>query len=335
MIVMSCSIQDGQQSDKQEIRGLFSRIATVSSLDRSHYQLLVALDRRGTITAAAGDLFITQSAASQRLREAERRLGFPLITRHGRTVALTPAAQRLVQAAHVSERALGAAEADARWLGSSREPALQLAVDVHDVCWWLPSVLARLNHDPRAATIELVRSLAGDGLTMVLDSRADAVITPGASAVAPRARPLFDDPLVAVVANTHPLAHRATLTPEDFVDADYATYSTTPQAGFEHATFFAPRRVWPKRILRLESISALLDVVAAGRWTSVLPRWTVPAGRSIVTIPLEPSPPPISWSLVTRNLDDHPPLDAAASHLTTMLRNLTQNPVDLRVTCRS
>jgi LysR family transcriptional regulator for metE and metH len=296
-------------------------------LDRSHYQLLLTLDRRGTITAAASDLFITQSAASQRLREAERRLGFPLITRQGRTVALTPAAQRLVQAAHVSERALDAAEADARWLGSSREPALQLAVDVHDVCWWLPSVLAELDQDSGAATIELVRSLAGDGLTMVLDGRADAVITPDASAVAPRAHPLFDDPLVAVVANTHPLAQRASLTAEDFVDADYATYSTTPQAGFEHATFFAPRRVWPKRILRLESISALLDVVAAGLWTSVLPRWTVPAGRSIVTIPLDPSPPPIPWSLVTRNLDDHPLLGEAASHLTTMLRNLTRDPV--------
>jgi LysR family transcriptional regulator for metE and metH len=162
---------------------------------------------------------------------------------------------------------------------------------------------------------------------MVLDGRADAVITPGAVAVAPRAHPLFDDPLVAVVANTHPLAQRAALTPEDFVDADYATYSTTPQAGFEHATFFAPRRVWPKRILRLESISALLEVVAAGLWTSVLPRWTVPAGRGIVTIRLEPSAPPISWSLVTRNLDDHPPLGEAAHHLTRGLCNLMQDPV--------
>jgi LysR family transcriptional regulator, regulator for metE and metH len=301
----------------------------VSSLDRSHYQLLLTLERRGTITAAASDLFITQSAASQRLREAERRLGFPLIVRHGRTVALTPAAQRLVQAAHVSERALDAAEADARWLGSSREPALQLAVDVLDVSWWLPSVLAGLERIAGAATIELVRSLAGDGLTMVLDGRADAIITPGAIPVAPRARPLFYDPLVAVVANTHPLAQRAALTPEDFVDADYAASSTTPQEGFEHETFFAPRRVWPKRILRLESISALLDVVAAGRWTSVLPRWTVPAGRSIVTIPLDPSPPPISWSLVTRDLDDQPLLDEAASHLTTMLRDLTQERTSL------
>jgi LysR family transcriptional regulator for metE and metH len=298
----------------------------VSSLDRAHYQLLVALDRRGTISAAATDLFITQSAASQRLREAERRLGFPLTIRNGRTVALTQAAQRLVQAAYASERALDAAEADARWLGSSREPALQLAVDVHDACWWLPSVLAELNEDPHAAGIELVRSVAGDGLTMVLEGRADAVISPNVSAVAPRSHHLFGDQLVAVVSTTHPLAQRASLTADDFVDADYVTYGTTPQAGFENATFFAPRRVWPKRILRIESISTLIDVVAAGWWTTVLPRWTVPAGPSIVTIPLDPPPPPISWSLVTRDLDDNPLLGGAASHLATMLRKLTHEP---------
>jgi DNA-binding transcriptional LysR family regulator len=320
---MNCSISANKQSDKQEFKAICSSFTTVSSLDRAHYQLLLALDRRGTISAAATDLFITQSAASQRLREAERRLGFPLTIRDGRTVALTPAAQRLVQAAHASERALDAAEADARWLGTSRVPALQLAVDVHDACWWLPSVLAELDDAPHAASIELVRSLAGDGLTMVLEGRADAVIAANASAVAPRSHPLFDDQLVAVVSTTHPLAQRAALTPDDFVDADYVTYSTTPQAGFEHATFFAPRRVWPKRILRIESISTLLDVVAVGLWTSVLPRWTVPTGRSIVTIPLDPPPPPISWSLVTRNLDDNPLLGAAATHLTTMLRNLT------------
>ena len=295
---------------------------TVSSLDRAHYQLLLALDRRGTISAAATELFITQSAASQRLREAERRLGFPLTMRVGRTVALTPAAQRLVQAAHASERALDGAEADARWIGSARVPALQLAVDVLDVCLWLPSVLAELDQDPHAASIELVRSVAGDGLTMVLEGRADAVIAPNVSAVAPRFHPLFDDQLVGVVSSSHPLAQRATLTPHDFVDADYVTYSTTPQAGFEHATFFAPRRVWPRRILRIESISVLLDVVATGVWTSVLPLWTVPASRRIVTIPLDPPPPPISWSLVTRNLDDDPLLGEAASHLTTTLRKL-------------
>jgi LysR family transcriptional regulator for metE and metH len=294
----------------------------VLSLDRSHYQLLLALEHGRTISAAAAELYITQSAASQRLREAERRLGFPLTVREGRTVALTPAAQRLVHAAHASERALAAGEADARWIGSSRGPALQLAVDVHDACWWLPRVLAELTRVSHAAGIELVRCRAGEGLSMVLDGSADAIITPATSAVAPSLHALFDDPLVAVAATSHPFAVRSALTPDDFADADYVTYGTTPQPGFEHATFFAPRRVWPRRILRIESTSVLLDIVEAGVWTSVVPRWCVPPDRGVVMIPLDPGPPLISWSLATRDLRDNPVVTEAAQHFATALREL-------------
>lgn len=294
----------------------------MSALDRTHYQLLLELDRLGTISAAASALFVTQSAASQRLREAERRLGFPLTKRAGRTVALTPAAHRLVEAARVSERTLEAAEADARWLGGSGAPALQLAQDVHDLGWWLAPILAGLDDLPGAAGIELVRASAGEALTMVLEGRADAVITSADPARARRVHPLFDDALVAVVSETSPWAERDALTPEDFVDADYVTYSTIPQEGFENSTFFAPRRVWPKRILRVESISAILDLVAAGRWRSILPRWTVTPGRGVAPIALDPSPPPITWSLVSRKLDGHPQLEKTVEHLAEQLPGL-------------
>jgi LysR family transcriptional regulator for metE and metH len=294
----------------------------VSALDRTHYQLLLELDRLGTISAAATALFVTQSAASQRLREAERRLGFALTKRSGRTVALTPAAQRLVEAARISERTLEAAEADARWLSSSGAPALQVAQDVHDLGWWLAPVLAELDDLPGAAGIELLRAPAGGGLTMVLEGRADAVITPADPAPAQRIHPLFDDELVAVVSVTSHWAERRALTPEDFIDADYVTYSTIPQEGFEHSTFFAPRRVWPKRILRVESISAILDLVAAGPWRSVLPRWTVTPGRGVTAVALDPSPPPITWSLASRNLDGHIELQNTVEHLAGQLPGL-------------
>ena len=294
----------------------------MSELDRIHYQLLLELDRKGTISAAARALFVTQSAASQRLREAERRLGFPLTTRAGRTVALTPAAQRLIEAARISERTLVAAEADARWLGNSGTPALQLALDIYDLSWWLAPLLAELDDLPDAAGIELLRAPAGEGVTMVAEGRADAVVTPADPAPARRVHPLFDDDLVAVVSTTSRWATRSALTPEDFIDADYVTYNTTPQEGFENLTFFAPRRVRPRRILRVESISAIIDLVAAGPWRSVLPRSTVTPGRGVSAVALDPSPPPITWSLVSRDLDTNPQLDKTLEHLAERLPDL-------------
>ncbi len=118
------------------------------SLDRIHYQLLMAVHRHGTISNAAAVLHITQSAASQRLVQAERRLGVALTAKNGRTVSLTLAALHLIQAGGQSERLLEAAEAEALWLDHSSAPTLRLAVGVHDSLWWLPQVLTDLDAQP-------------------------------------------------------------------------------------------------------------------------------------------------------------------------------------------
>lgn len=294
----------------------------MSSLDRAHYQLLLELERRGTLSAASTALFITQSAASQRLREAERRLGFALTVRTGRSVELTTAAKRLVVAARLSERTLSAAEAEARWLGSSGVATLQLALDSYDLVWWLAPMVAEIDRRPDLAALEIVRTPAGQGPTAVLEGRADAIIAPSGKAGTSHARRLFDDDLVAVVGTGHPLASHDVLAPEDFIGASYVTYSTTPQDGFECATFFAPRQIWPGRMLRVESVVAIIELVAAGPWLSILPRWTVPAGHGVVALPLNPNPPAISWSLLSRDFKDHPVLLRTAEHLAGRLPSL-------------
>ena len=153
----------------------------------------------------------------------------------------------------------------------------QLAMDVHDACWWLPRVLAELNRVPHAAASSWsVAEPVRDCQWCSTEARMRSSLPTSrlSSRIAVRSS---TDPLVAVAATSHPFALRSALTPEDFVDADYVTYGTTPQPGFEHATFFAPRDVCgPRRILRIESTSVLRSTSsqpAPGR------RWC-PAGAS-------------------------------------------------------
>lgn len=54
---------------------------------------LEALDRTGSVTAAAADLALTQSAVSRQLQGLETVLGVPLATRAGNRLTLTPAAR--------------------------------------------------------------------------------------------------------------------------------------------------------------------------------------------------------------------------------------------------
>jgi len=289
-------------------------------LDRSHYQLLLELSRAGTISGAADRLFITQSAASQRLRQAERRFGFPLTVRVGRRLALTPAAQRLVEAGDASERALIAGEIDAQWLSTAGEPALLLAVDVFDHIPWLTSAITTLVNAPEAANLEVVRAPASDGHRLLNDRQADVKLQAGTVTGSLTSRPLFDDDLVGVVGQDSPLRDRTALTPNDFAGADYVTYSTTPQAGFEQATFLGPVSAFPQRILRLESVTAIVSLIATTTWCSILPSWMVDTRSGVTTIPLEPAPPPIAWSLLQRDLTNEARRSDAADQLVNLLR---------------
>lgn len=66
-------------------------------LDVRRLRLLVALDRHGTIAAAAEELHLTASGISMQLRTLERELRIPLTERRGRRLALTPAGRLLVE----------------------------------------------------------------------------------------------------------------------------------------------------------------------------------------------------------------------------------------------
>lgn len=62
-------------------------------------EALEAVFRRGSVTAAARELHLSQSAVSHRLRVLEEELGVALLTRSGRGIRVTPSGVRLAQAA--------------------------------------------------------------------------------------------------------------------------------------------------------------------------------------------------------------------------------------------
>ena len=61
--------------------------------------MLEAIEQTSTLSQAAEQLHVTQSALTHRIREAERRLGVILFEKSGRRLRLTSAAQVLTEAA--------------------------------------------------------------------------------------------------------------------------------------------------------------------------------------------------------------------------------------------
>ena len=65
-------------------------------LERSHLEILRAVEKHGTVTAAAESLHLTQSALSHTIAKLERLLGVQLWLREGRSLRLTQAGEYLL-----------------------------------------------------------------------------------------------------------------------------------------------------------------------------------------------------------------------------------------------
>src|SRR6188768_330045 len=68
-------------------------------LERFHLELVREVDRKGSVTAAAGALHLTQSALSHAMRKLESSLGTDIWQREGRNLVLTQAGESLLEAA--------------------------------------------------------------------------------------------------------------------------------------------------------------------------------------------------------------------------------------------
>ena len=147
-------------------------------MNTRHAQLVLAVVREGSFTAAAKSMFITQPTLSHQIRQVEEQLGSPIFIRSKTSVELTPAGQVYVQAARrilqietQMNESLGA-------LNGTYEGVLHLGLPDQRADELLPQVLAdfyALYPSVRIEAVtaphpELERMLLGGELNMALIS---------------------------------------------------------------------------------------------------------------------------------------------------------------------
>jgi DNA-binding transcriptional LysR family regulator len=136
--------------------------------------LLVAFEavaRRGSITAAAAERFITQSAMSRQVQALEAALGTPLFQRRHRALVLTPAGQRLLLATQAALAQLGDAVAAIR--APAARAQLSLTTTPSFAALWLIPRLASFTRDHPGMDVRLDasferRDLVGDGFDLAV-----------------------------------------------------------------------------------------------------------------------------------------------------------------------
>lgn len=239
-------------------------------------ELVAAVVERGSLTRAAGDLFVTQSALSHQLRKLERRFGTPLFQRLGRRLAPTAAGERLYEAARAALAEVRRAEEDVRRIASGRSAVVRVSTECYTVYHWLPPVLVALRERFPAVDVRIVAEATRRPVPALLAGKLDlAIVSREVRDRRLRAFPLFADELVAVTSPEHPIARKGVAEPADFADEHVLIYDVPDRDSDLLERVLRPAGVVPARVSKFQLTEALLELVKAGHGVSALANWAV------------------------------------------------------------
>ena len=264
-------------------------------IDLQGLRALVAVDRAGTVVAAADQLGYTPSAVSQQVKKLERDLGAALLERRGRGVLLTDRGRAL--AAEGSGILEGLERLESLVAGTSRPAApLRIASFSTATRGLVAPVLQRLRSSGVVPHVTVTSVDPVDAMEMVSTGVVDLAVVHNWNSV-PLVAPahvaterLCHDEADIVLSTRHPLASRVELDRAELVDERWAS---TPKGAICHEALmriFADLGAVPKIVAEDPDFSSLVELAREDVAIALVPR----LGR-----------PPLSDGVVARPLADH------------------------------
>lgn len=264
----------------------------LSSLGFRHIEAIRAVLKTGSVTAAAGQLNVTQPAVSNTLRDAESRLGFKLFERRAGCLLPNTAASQLFDEIErsftgldeINQAAERVAQGQGRRLVVTATPAFGAST--------LPGVL-RAYRDAAPATLLSVESRNANLVaSMVATQKADIGFGPEVPPIRGLASELVARlPLVCYLAASHPLAQgQGPLKAAQLLDEPMISPGRVERMDLLVARVFRNCARLPTTVAECPVIITACAMVAAGigfTITNPLPAWLFPRAQ-VVTRTLDP-----------------------------------------------
>lgn len=177
--------------------------------------VLRAIERHGTVTAAAEVCRMTPSAASHQMQALARELGVPLLETEGRGVRLTSAARTLLAHGETLAAQWERARADLAALraGDVRGP-LRFCAFSTAAAAVVPQAMDRLRRDHPALGLQLRETEPARSFDLLAAEDADIAVVVATPTIPPVSDPafaqrvLYDEPLDLLVGPDHPVVGR-------------------------------------------------------------------------------------------------------------------------------
>lgn len=239
-----------------------------------HLRILLALKQRGTLSAAAEMLHLTQSALSHQMKNLEQRLGVVLWHKQGRLLVLTQAGRYLSEVAESVIATVDSAEQHLTLLAEGKTGKLTIGIDCHACYEWFRNILQPYLRAWPDLTIEVTSRYRFNSFEAIQQYKLDAVLTsdPVDNGIL-NYQSLFDFELVLIVAEIHPLAGRGAIAPADLRNETVLTYPVARDRLDMFRKVLQPAGIEPAAHIPVEETDIMLQLAAAGRGVCLLPEW--------------------------------------------------------------
>lgn len=254
-------------------------------LDVRRLRLLRELARRGTIAAVAEALAFTPSAVSQQLSALEREAGTSLLTRTGRTVALTPAGHLLVRHADAVLAVLERAEAELADTAAGLAGPLRIGAFPSATQAFVPAALRALAEvhpglESRVVELdpaEVADALRAGELDVALVHDYDFVPFPAEPGI--ETRPLCTEAMFLAGTESPPRAGLA-----DCRDAAWIVATTGTRCHAMTVRACQAAGFTPSVRHQIDDFATVLAFVAAGHGVALVPELGIAAGPANVVL---------------------------------------------------
>lgn len=261
-------------------------------MELRHIRYFVALGEELNFTRAAERLHIAQPPLSQQIRQLEDELGVTLLQRNSRPVRLTEAGVLFLARARALLASFEDAVADTRRVGRGQAGKLALGFVGSAMFAGLPDIVGAYRDACPDVELVLDEMLAAEIAEALRRRRIDVGFA--RPALLPEAglaqRVILEEPYVAALPRTHPLAARRSVALAELSDDAFVLYPARPEPSVTglivaacSAAGFTPRLA--QEVLHLQTA---IGLIAAGVGVSLVPEAAARAqtGRGVAYIPL-------------------------------------------------
>ncbi len=245
-----------------------------------HYRYFLEIAKRGTFTAAAEMLNITQSALSEQILQLERECGSQLFIRSRTGVALTPAGEYLVPQAETLLQKAAQTREGLVGFRHGFQTRLSIGAVLGALQSWMPAALAEfIQLEPHVQVRVRNTATVGEILAAVAADQFDLGIVslPGGSGPVYRQRDLspvvlLDEELVVLVPPGHSVAQLAFVRPEDLRHEHLVSFPEDYNLRRVTDDWFDQAGVAPIVAAETGAIEVIVALVKAGAGVAIVPR---------------------------------------------------------------